>query len=292
MRKYPNLYFIGGMRCGSTTIHNLLNQHPQINMSEVKEPRFWEAELMRENSSKEIEKFEKSGKYRTYEKYQTLFDWNNTYKYHGESSHYFYKPEIGDLIYKRVPKSKVIISLRNPVDRLISEYKYFYDSGKINQEVDLNSWIKNDLENGGRYRKGLYFERLSCYYKIFGKKNIRVVLFDNLKKDPKKLMSELFSFLQVNQFSITAVHREKSAVRKNVFRNIYINNARILKKIIPKPIIKTFVNQIESRLPVKERKMDEISNELRNDLVSIYKEDIKSTSDLVQMDLNHLWVPK
>ena len=130
------------------------------------------------------------------------------------------------------------------------------------------------------------------YQIIFGKNNVKVILFDELKKDPEKLMSEIFSFLQVNQFSTNVVHREKSSVRNNIFRNIYLRNARIYKKIIPKSIIKAFVNRIESRLPVKERKNDEISNELRNDLVSIYKEDIKSTSDLVQMDLNHLWVPK
>jgi hypothetical protein len=55
----PNLFLIGGMRCGSTALHLLLDQHDDINMSLVKEPCFFNAELKRQklsnNYSKELE---------------------------------------------------------------------------------------------------------------------------------------------------------------------------------------------------------------------------------------------
>jgi len=63
--RLPNLYSIGPGRSGSTTLHSALDQHPLVNMSSVKEPRFWEAEFLRVTGSDRSASFEGGGQHRT-----------------------------------------------------------------------------------------------------------------------------------------------------------------------------------------------------------------------------------
>ena len=98
----PNLFMIGSMRAGSTTLHTLLGQHQEIFMSATKEPMFFVAEVAREKSArggtgcdearKEVGELEAGGKFRTLDRYQTLFAGAGGTPYRGESSHYLYHP--------------------------------------------------------------------------------------------------------------------------------------------------------------------------------------------------------
>ena len=130
MRRVPNLFFIGGMRCGSTTLNLALSQHPEICMSEVKEPYYWVAEAMRREAGDdprrraETLEFEIKGRHRTDETYGLLFDGADDQRLVGELSHYLYHPSVIPYIAEASPDAKVVVALRDPTDRLFSEYLY------------------------------------------------------------------------------------------------------------------------------------------------------------------------
>ena len=189
---YPNLFLIGGMRCGSTALHLLLDQHDDINMSLSKEPCYFNAELKRQKLyskySKELEEdlnsYVKKGKYRTIDKYISLFDNSRNYKYRGESSHYIYSPDTASIIKKESSQSKIIISVRNPIDRMYSEYLYHSRIEK-QMTLDFDSYVNENLmlfKLGipTKLTKGFYNDSIIHWIKIFGEDNGKyIVPFNN-----------------------------------------------------------------------------------------------------------------
>jgi len=123
--KKTNLFLIGAMRAGSTTLYHYLSQHPEIYMSPVKEPDFFIAEYHRRNLSKtglvdadlqkRIEIINNKGKFRTIDKYQQLFRDIKNEKYAGEASHYLYNPGTAYIVYDYNPDSRIIVSFRQLV---------------------------------------------------------------------------------------------------------------------------------------------------------------------------------
>lgn len=154
METKVNLFFIGGMRCGSTSINLLLSQHPDVFMSPIKEPRYFEAlykeELASENKSDlslqtRSQEFIQRGKHRTHETYQALFQNCNSEKYVGESSHYLYPSKASRIIKEYNPEAKILVCLREPTDRMFSEYKLLRRRGTIDKsfkEFIEDSYVK------------------------------------------------------------------------------------------------------------------------------------------------------
>ena len=113
----PNLLIVGAAKSGTTSLHNYLNQHPDIYMSEHKEPHF----LI--NSDIGVKRVHKA--VIELNDYKEMFMTDDSYKYKGESSvMYLAFPEICIKNIKRflMKDIKVIIMLRNPVERAFAGY--------------------------------------------------------------------------------------------------------------------------------------------------------------------------
>lgn len=290
MNKYPNLYFIGGMRCGSTTIHNLLNQHPQINMSIVKEPRYWEAKYLEFTENRHLEKFVGRGKFRTYEKYNDLFNYKDKdIKYNGESSHYLHKKDLAAFIKNHVPDARIIISLRNPIKRLASEYRYV--SNKKNLKCGLNEWINNALDSNGRVKKGLYSKSVKEYTEVFGTSNVHILFFEDLIINQEKLANRMFEFLGLERIDVKYTHRELSSNYNNTVRTVYEKYPKVLRKIIPRGVRRFYVNHVENTVRKKEKKfaIQTLSEEIEEMLKSYYHDDISELSDFLGIDCITKW---
>ena len=92
----------------------------------------------------DLNSYVKKGKYRTTDKYISLFDNSRNYKYRGESSHYIYSPDTAIIIKKKSPQSKIIISVRNPIDRMYSEYLY-HSRIEGQSKLDFGSYVNDNL---------------------------------------------------------------------------------------------------------------------------------------------------
>ena len=130
----PNFIIVGAPKCGSTSLYSYLDKHPDVFMSPIKEPGFLIKEYY-QNISPKSPNYKKQFDYLVLEKdkYFSLFS-NLDKHYHafGEASvTYMFSPDLAiKNILKYIGKNvSIIIILRNPVDRCISQYKYISELG-------------------------------------------------------------------------------------------------------------------------------------------------------------------
>src|ERR1700733_8619605 len=126
-----NLFIVGAAKCGTTSLYEYLNQHPEIYMCPVKEPHFFSNKV--ENLNKDLYRAPEPGKkYHTkvikdIDVYTSLFDDGAAYKIRGEASpSYLWDSDVAQKLYQYNPNAKIIIILRDPIDRLVSAYQMDY----------------------------------------------------------------------------------------------------------------------------------------------------------------------
>ena len=175
----PNFLIVGAAKCGTSSLHNYLNQHPDVYMPsyneqgmKVKEPRFLIKNLVKDRLHNGIWNLES---------YQALFNHVVNEKAIGESTVlylYYYNEAIKNIKKYLGDDVKIIIMLRNPVDRAFSAYTHVSRSMKELLSFEEALKIeKNRLENDivltpmVMYKNmGLYHDMVKAYIDNF--KNI------------------------------------------------------------------------------------------------------------------------
>ena len=206
LRVLPNLVVIGVVRSGTTSLYHYLSQHPSIIKSAYDELGYfdsnydlglnWYKSLFPTIfEKKKVE--EKNGKFITYD--VTPF--------------YIYNEKVPKRIQKIIPDSKLILILRNPVDRAYSNYfitkqnKKFEDI--ISEEKETLKII--DQKNKEEYYKfvhtsllsrGFYAEQLEKWFKIFPRNQILIIKSEDFAIQTNKIMNEIFNFLGLENFNI------------------------------------------------------------------------------------------
>ena len=288
----PNLLIVGAAKSGTTSLHNYLNQHPDIFMCSPKEPHFL--------INKEI------GKQRIHKgiidlkDYESLFSEKAHLRYRGESSvMYLSFPEIAIKNIKHYLDDdiKIIIMLRNPVERAYSGYQHvkrynmmenlsFEDALEIGEERYNN--IKN-LTPASRYLElGNYYNQVKLFKDSFC--NIHVVIYDDYKTDFNEELNKIFDYLKVVRVTINVEQRHmvggwewKSVEMKKIMMQQNLLKV-FLKFIIP---IKSLRQYIRVKFQKSNTKTIEVINpETDKWLKEYYKQDIAKLSELLNRDLN------
>lgn len=175
----PNFLVIGAPRAGTTWITTMLKAHPDIYMSSVKELHFFDKH------------YDKSIAY-----YEQFFgDWVNEKAIGEATPAYLCSERVPLLIKKHLPDVKLIVSLRNPVDRLYSRYWNAKAKFPSNRDLSFEDKIKRKplfIE------EGFYYDHLLRYYQHFPEDRIQVLLFDDLKKNPREFVRGIYGFLGVD----------------------------------------------------------------------------------------------
>jgi hypothetical protein len=304
------LFIIGAAKAGTTTLQSMLNKHPEIYFSPIKEPNHFCTDIKIENFTKEYKRntFLDTDKYfsekelkplqlsfvKRREQYLQLFkDAEQEHKILAEAStSYMFSEIAAHEIYKFNEEAKILVILRNPAERAFSHYlmglRYGYTTKNFREEIENDQAQK---EKGWGISKlylelGFYYEQLKRYFEIFPKEQIKVVLFDDFSKDPKEVLEEIHSFLCVDAIDFDKVEKENTAV---VPKNYKLNS--LISKLGIKSILKNLLgekaqNKLKSGF-FKNDDLPELSNEDREYLIEIYKEDIVKTASLIGRNLNH-----
>lgn len=189
----PNLVIIGAMKSGTTSLHNYLNLHPQISMAREKELDFF---IEKMNWSKGIEW------------YQAQF--RGQAQIYGESSpNYTNYPcwqGVAQRMFSIIPDAKLIYILRDPIKRMVSEYIHQYASGIENRNYTEALGNFNNNFYLGRSR---YYLQLEQYFNYFPKTNILILTAEELVSSHEKTLQTIFSFLKVEDYSLTSTYFKK-----------------------------------------------------------------------------------
>jgi hypothetical protein len=299
--KYPNFLIIGAGKSGTTSIYNLLKQHPEVYMTPAKEPDyFFLMDQKKVDPKDDPEQFHyyPEGVY-TLEDYQALFAGMENEKAAGEASTcYLYKPNVHLNIKKLVPDVKMIAIFRQPVDRLYSRWLHLarednLPSDKFEDAFDQNSiwWKRDDL-----VPEGFYYKHLSKYFEIFDRKQFAIYLMKDMRTDPKAFYKSLYSFLEIDDTfePVTDVQYNVSGFVKNKFKDKLYGQNSVIRKTIEK-VSPTLVDKMRNSIAMQKvvtnlrkgnldrPKLDPATRKRMID--EIYKDDILKLQDLIDRDL-------
>jgi len=293
MTRLPNFLIIGAAKGGTTSLYYYLNQHPDVYMSPVKEPRFFalEGEVLNfQNPDKAINQTSVT----SLTEYYRLFEGVTHETAIGEASPlYLYSAKAVERIAHYVPQAKLMAILRNPVDRAYSCYKHLIALERFSFKEALaeeNRRIEQNWAHLWHYQQaGYYYAQLSRYFNQFDKSQIEVYLFDDLKTKPLEVVQKAFSFLEVdNSFTPDLTYKNVSNNPKvKVLQNIVSGKSSIRaasKKVFPASLRSNLAKRIRRW---NSKDFPPMSKEVRLQLIESYREDVLKLQDLIDRDLSH-----
>lgn len=310
MRK-PNLFIVGAGKSGTTSLYKYLNQHPDIYFPDEFKISKINKELSKKNC-KEPKYF--SSFYHEYphlgpedvkhvdemivkdiNDYLSLFSLANNESIIGEASaDYLYYYDVANDIKKFNKNSKIIIMLRNPINRAHSAYMHLYREGREKEEFH-NALLKEKERINYEYiwyykKNSLYYEAIKHYIDIFGREQIKIVLFEDFIKNPQLILKEILHFLNINDdfiFDSSSVYN-KGGIYENKLLSSLAGRENILKVIARKVLKDSFITKkIRSKLNDKKIKLP-IKKETYDYLNQYFINDIKRIEELLLIDLS-IW---
>ena len=281
----PNFFIVGAPKSGTTNISYYLIQHTQVFMPENLEPYYFARLDIPQNYEREIISDEK--------KYLNLFKNAKNCKVVGESSPvYLYCPHSALEIKNRFPNSKLIISLRNPIEIAYSEYfslKFMgFDQNRSFDELLDSSeeqLTRNEFHIDSLLEAGFYSKHIKRFQKIFSKNQIKIIIFEEYVKNTVPTINSILSFLGIKE-SITFDVTPKGAykVPRNFASQKLMNNSTFRKAA--KFVIPTVTRQkIGERFLVKESSRPPLKQNQRKRLTQIYQDDVENLSELLGRNL-------
>ena len=178
----PNLIVIGGLKCGTTSLHHYLNLHPEVAMSRPKELNFFVEELNWPLGT---------------DWYEGHFDLTSPVR--GESSpHYTNRPRfegVAERLAETAPDARLIYMVRDPIDRMLSHYLHNVGGGYDGRPLE-EALADPDTAYVDR---GRYFFQLEPYLERFDRDRIELVTREELKTDRAATMRRVFGFLGVDE---------------------------------------------------------------------------------------------
>jgi len=282
----PNFFIVGAPKAGTTSLYHYLKQHPDIFISDPKELNFFSSEEIINQGL-----YYKSLVVNKYEEYEKYFINSKNKKAIGEASvSYLYYSEVPKRIYKLIPNAKIIIMLRDPVKRGFSHYQMDKRLGYIKLSFEDVIFKKSDSKFLDLYfqqyiEQGFYYENVKRYFDVFGKKNVKILLFDNFKNSTIDVIREVFIFLGLDESffpNLSEQYNRFRRIKNPIFQFFY-------KQIIIRFLIKrAFPNKI--RRLIENIFSDDTKPELNWDskkyLYNLYLNDILKLEKLIGMNLN------
>ena len=280
-----DFFIVGAPKSGTTSLYHYLNQHQDICMSLIKEPNYFSSEELNDQGlyykAKVISKLES---------YHKIFIQEKDHQLLGEASvSYLFYQNVPLKIYKYNPTAKIIILLRNPIERAHSHYLMDYRLGhtKISLDAILNdSSVKDHALLYQQYIElGFYYNQVKRYVDVFGHDNVCVMLYDQLKENNEELTNNIIRFLNVDlnhgiNFK-TPYNRSKSSTNK-IIQNLY--SLTFIRKsvsfLFPNSII-SYINKIFFN-----NKENSLSTRLEDKLYNLYSEDILLLEKMLKIDLS------
>ena len=291
----PNFLVIGAAKSGTTSLYHYLKQHPEIYMSPVKEPYFFSFINKKPKFKGPLDENVNKIIITKLEDYERLFKGVTTEKAIGECSNsYLYLPESAYNIKKIIPDCKIIIILRNPVERAYSHYMQSVMIRKENLPFDEAIKKEDERRNLGwvwffQYTgQSMYYKQVKQYLDLFGEERVNVYLFDELKKDPIGLMKKIYNFLEVDNNFVPKISIENKSgkPKSKILMNLLITDnqyKRFIKIIFPKNVR----GNIYKYLFNKNISSYSIDEEVKKELISRFYNDIISLEKLIKKDLKH-----
>jgi hypothetical protein len=232
----PDFLIAGVPKAGTTALHAALTAHPQLFLSAVKEPKFFLSDGRPPTSGG-------PGDVQTYQEhvwrqkdYERLFDRAPEGTRTGEATpFYLHDLDSHARIRKLIPDARLVILLRDPVDRAHSNWTHLWNAG-LEPEADFlaacaaeEQRIKDGWAQFWHYKGlGQYGRQLEHLYQHFPREQVLLLRYRDLKDNPAATLDRVCAFLGVGTGVLTAIPKE------NVNRHVVEDNSvnRVLRAML------------------------------------------------------------
>ncbi len=252
-RLMPDFIIIGAQKGGTTSLYNYLLDHPSIAPIYIKEPHFFDI------YSHKGPLWYRSHFPTTLQKYYVKFLQKRPFLTGEASPYYMPHPLAAARIAMTLPDVKLIMVLRNPIDRAYSQYQHqvrqpgveplSFTEAIDREEERLAGEEKKLLENS-RYvsfnhrhysylTRGRYIDQITIWMKLFPKEQFLILKSEDLYSNPSEILKETFEFLKVpnvalkeqkeeyKQYNKAAYAKMDPATRQRLVEYFKPHNARL-----------------------------------------------------------------
>jgi hypothetical protein len=293
----PNFFIIGAAKAGTSSLYRYIAQHPEVFMSPVKEPHFFsyrERALFSKGPGDDDRVRDATPDVHSYLR---LFKDVKGEKAIGEASTtYLDSLDAPGRIREFAPNAKIIVMLRNPVDRAYASFMHLRRDG-VETCVAFEAALAQEETRIQHHWSPLWhyqtrqftYEKLSRYYALFPPPHIRVYSYEAWRRNNAATLKDLFSFLEVADDYVPdlSTHYNVGGVPKNERWHRFLlgqsSVKSVLKPVVP-PATRTFLKRRFLRANLQRT---ELPSKVRRELLSVYREDIMSVQQLTGMDLSH-----
>lgn len=210
-----NLFIVGAVKGGTTWLYEVLRSSNDVFCAELKEPQFFNPSYVSRKHIVAISSIESyQRRIAKADKEKIIVDGSATY---------LTTPDSPSLIKKYNPNAKIVIMLRDPVERAFSHYLMDMREGVTN-----SSFIKSDRTVDKKYINfSKYSQGVKKYLECFGDSNV-LIISSNEMKSPERLIKKVCEFLEIKEFESLDVFLPKNpaAIPKNrVYQKILANES-------------------------------------------------------------------
>jgi hypothetical protein len=296
--KLPNFLVVGTAKVGTTSLASYINAHPQIEIPRKETFYFNRSEFSDICLPYPLQR-PMSSVVQTIGEYQAVFssctapilgEVGTGYLYHYEHSIPSIKKTLGADV-------KIIIILRNPIERAYSAYQHFrkdvFEDKSFEESLEMEYYrIRQKWDFMWHYKAvGLYYQQVQAYKQSFPE--VYVLFYEDLKANPQKFISNIYSILGADDFvPDTSKVKNISGEPKFPWMQKLITHENALKSLV-RPLARQVMSDENRSLLRKYLKSkniksaESISPEAHNKLKVYYKNDIKLLSSLLQKNLDH-----
>ena len=278
----PNFLIVGAAKSGTTSLANYLNQHPNIYIPEIKEPRFLiKKNILAISQEDPLKEYLLKNSVLDLEEYSEMYNVNQKMK--GDASvHYLsdYKEAI-PRIKEYLGDVPIFILIRCPIKRLVSHFNFLknrFPEISLEEVIDSEEDKKKKYYNSFWFLKenSLYYSKIEAYKNNFSK--VKVIIFEEFIQNTQEVYSDAVEWLGLSDDY--CVNFESGDDRNNYIYTIYLFREDTEKLGINIELLQKIKRIIFFRKPTIN-----ISDDLRESLTKYYKEDARKLQELYHLDL-------
>ena len=305
----PNFFLVGAMKAGTTAIYDSLQSHPDVFCSPIKEPNFFSDDIVPDVFSGEFKPSHSfnaeayiAGPMTDYvhiayvrdaQLYAQLFRGAVDERVIGDfSTSYLYSRSAAGNIRDARPNARVLIVLRNPVERAISQYLMDMRIGIVNKPLgqlvagELNAQRRGWCITNEYVGLGLYAQQVKRYLMTFPRQRVKIVLHDDLRRDFQGTIEDICRFLEIDPTRPRVEEVRRNPARASRFPELNAWLYRFgLKRVVSECLPRRLIG-LGKRYYYSETIRATVSDDERAWLRSLFADDIQELSKLIHRDLS------
>ncbi len=301
----PDFFVAGAPKAGTTALHVALARHPALYLSAVKEPKFFLTDGPPPTQGG-------PGDVRTYREhiwrradYEALFDGAPAGALRGESTpFYLYRHDAQIRIRNLIPAAKLIVVLRDPIERAHSNWTHLWSAGldPIDDFVRACGAEERRIAAGWAdfwhyIRLGMYGSQLEHLYAVFAREQVLVIRYRTMITDAASMLDRVCDFLGVRQGLLTEVPRENvtahpplTARHRSLARLLRAGSA--LATVMPGQLGAAITDRLEHSLQAGATARQPLTWEQRRALIPRFESDIRLLESLTGEDFSDWLAPR